>query len=71
MNEGAEVEVAQREWVGCSLEESNPKSRRCLRSRRSTKEELVLDFESWWDKEIMGKLGVLRFHSNMAFESRL
>ncbi|KAM0152030.1 hypothetical protein ACHAPG_007924 [Botrytis cinerea] len=56
MNEGAEVEVAQRKWVGCSLEEVIRSHAVVFAAEEARKDKLVLDFGSWWEREVVGKL---------------
>ncbi|CAD6447214.1 9b138fc4-e0fc-47ff-94df-6ad01298725f [Sclerotinia trifoliorum] len=56
MNEGADVEVAQREWVGCSLEEVIRSHAVVFAAEEARKDKLVLNFENWWDREVVGKL---------------
>lgn len=83
MNEGAEVEAAQRKWVGCSckffpsflrlfsifllfdadtgtpliiVEEVIRSHAVVFAAEEARKDKLVLDFESWWEREVVGKL---------------
>ncbi|PQE06536.1 hypothetical protein CJF32_00002291 [Rutstroemia sp. NJR-2017a WRK4] len=58
VKKGEEVEKAQREWVGCSLEEVIRSHAVVFAAEQARNNKLVVDFESWWKKEVVEKLAL-------------
>ncbi|KAM3075956.1 hypothetical protein ACMFMG_006532 [Clarireedia jacksonii] len=58
VKKGEEVEKAQREWVGCSLEEVIRSHAVVFAAEQARKNKLVVDFEGWWKKEVVEKLAL-------------
>ncbi|CAG8977911.1 hypothetical protein HYALB_00001790 [Hymenoscyphus albidus] len=57
-NHGAKVTDAQREHVGCSLEEVIRSHAMVFAAEKARKDKVVLDFPEWWKKEVEGSLSV-------------
>jgi len=55
-NHGASVEDAQKEYVGCSLEEVIRSHAMVFAAEESRKEKKVLDFPAWWKREVEASL---------------
>ncbi|RDW94356.1 hypothetical protein BP5796_00119 [Coleophoma crateriformis] len=55
-NAGMQVEDAQREFVGCSLEECIRSHAMVFAAEEARTAKKVVDFPSWWSKEVEGTL---------------
>ena len=55
-NHGQSVPGAQQEFIGCSLEEVIRSHAMVFAAEEARKERIVLDFPSWWDREVAGIL---------------
>jgi hypothetical protein len=55
-NNGAKVADAQKEYVGCSLEEVIRSHAMVFAAEEARREKKVLDFPEWWKKEVEGAL---------------
>lgn len=55
-NHGQSVDEAQREYVGCSLEEVIRSHAIVFASEQARTGKVVLDFQEWWEKEVEAKL---------------
>lgn len=55
-NHGAEVSVAQKEHVGCSLEEVIRSHAMVFAAEEARKGKVVLDFPEWWKREVESSL---------------
>jgi len=56
-NSGMAVEEAQRVYIGCGAEEILRSHGVVFAAERARKERAVVDFGSWWEREVKGKLG--------------
>ncbi|KAG0645476.1 putative oxidoreductase [Hyphodiscus hymeniophilus] len=57
-NHGQSVPTAQQEFIGCSLEEVIRSHAMVFAAEEARKEKLVVDFPSWWEREVAGMLKV-------------
>lgn len=57
-NHGARVEDAQREYMGCSLEEVVRSHAMVFAAEEANKREKVLDFQQWWQEEVETSLAL-------------
>jgi hypothetical protein len=57
-NHGQSVPAAQQEFIGCSLEEVIRSHAMVFAAEEARKEKIVVDFPSWWDREVAGMLRV-------------
>jgi len=55
-NHGEDVAKAQREYVGCTLEEVIRSHAMVFAAEEAREKKIVLDFPSWWDKEVQSRL---------------
>lgn len=51
-NHGSGVEDAQREFIGCSVEEAVRSHAAVFAAEESRKNKTVIDFHNWWDSEV-------------------
>jgi hypothetical protein len=57
-NHGQSVVGAQKEFIGCSLEEVIRSHAMVFAAEEARKEKIVVDFPSWWEREVAGMLKV-------------
>lgn len=55
-NHGEDVAIAQQEYIGCPLEEVIRSHAMVFAAEEARKKKIVLDFPSWWAKEVESKL---------------
>lgn len=55
-NHGCDVVRAQKEYIGCTLEDIIMSHSLVFAAEEARKGKTVLDFPSWWEKEVMSKL---------------
>lgn len=55
-NHGEDVSTAQREYVGCTLEEVIRSHAMVFAAEEARKKKIVLDFPMWWDREVQSRL---------------
>lgn len=56
INHGQAVESAQKEFVGCSLEEIIRSHAMVFAAEEARRKKIVLDFPAWWAKEVASRL---------------
>ena len=55
-NHGQPVEEAQKEYIGCDLRDIIMSHSMCFAAEEARKRKIVVDFPSWWQKEVASKL---------------
>lgn len=55
-NHGMEVEDAQSEFIGCSVEEAVRSHAAVFAAEESRRSKTVIDFPKWWDSEVESRL---------------
>lgn len=58
-NGGVGVEEAQREWVGCDLEEVLRSHALVWAAEEARGRGVRVDWREWWDREVVGRFGGL------------
>jgi hypothetical protein len=55
-NHGEDVTTAQKEYVGCTLEEVIRSHAMVFAAEEARRNKIVLDFPSWWEREVQSRL---------------
>lgn len=55
-NHGENVLLAQKEYIGCSLDDIIRSHALVFAAEQARREKIVVDFPSWWEREVAGKL---------------
>ncbi len=55
-NHGEKVEEAQKEFIGCGVEEIIRSHAAVFAAEEARRGKIVVDFSSWWEREVKGRL---------------
>ena len=70
MNEEMEVEVAQKRFIGCTMEDVLRSHAMVFAAEESRRERKVIDWAEWWRREVEARLGGANIsHAESAKES--